>query len=50
MHITTIQGNIEELAMENMIEDGIHKDDMPDHEGEYIKSIVDKLSEINNIE
>lgn len=36
-------GNIEELAAENMTEDGIHHDDWTDHEGEYIHAILDDI-------
>jgi len=39
--------NIQVLAMEDMTEDGIHHDDFPDHEGEYIESIIKRLKEIN---
>ena len=38
---------IQELAMENMTEDGIHHDDYPDYEGEYIEEILKELTKIN---
>jgi len=46
MTIKTIMENIEELAMEDMTEDGIHKDDMPDHEGEYVVEVLKRLSDL----
>ena len=50
MNIKTIQENIVELAMEEMTEDGIHHDDFPDRESEYVAEIVKDLLEINEIE
>ena len=50
MNIKTIQENIVELAMEEMTEDGIHHDDFPDREYEYVAEIVKDLLEINEIE
>jgi len=47
MNIKTIQENIVELAMEEMTEDGIHHDDFPDRESEYVAEIVKDLLEIN---
>ena len=38
--------NIEELAMEDMTEDGIHKDDMPDHEIYHVEEVINRLIEI----
>jgi len=45
MNIHTIQTNIIELAMEDMTEDGIHHDDFPDREHEYVDSIMKTLNE-----
>jgi len=50
MNIKTIQENIVDLAMEEMTEDGIHHDDFPDRESEYVAEIVKDLLEINEIE
>jgi len=50
MNIKTIQENIVELAMEEMTEDGIHHDDFPDRESEYVAEIVKDLLGINEIE
>lgn len=50
MTIKTIQQAIEELAAEDMTEDGIHHDYWTDHEGEYIADIIDRLLEVNEIE
>ena len=35
--------NIEVLAMDRMTEDGIHHDDFPDREAEYIAEILEYL-------
>ena len=43
-----IYEDIQVLAMENMTEDGVHHDDYPDHEGEYIEEILKELNKINN--
>ena len=48
MTLAKIFTDIEELAAENMTEDGIHHDDWPDHEGEYIENIIKDLTEIND--
>lgn len=48
MNIKTIQESIQELAMEEMTESGIHHDDFPDYESEYIAVILEDLKEINN--
>ena len=50
MNINTIQENIVDLAMEEMTEDGIHHDDFPDRESEYVAEIIKDLLEINEIE
>ena len=50
MNIKTIQENIVDLAMEEMTEDGIHHDDFPDRESEYVAEIVKDLLGINEIE
>ena len=50
MNIKTIRENIVDLAMEEMTEDGIHHDDFPDRESEYVAEIVKDLLEINEIE
>jgi len=47
MTTTKIYEDIQVLAMENMTEDGIHHDDYPDHEGEYIEEILKELTKIN---
>ena len=47
MTYTKIYEDIQVLAMENMTEDGIHHDDWPDHEGEYIGDILKELTNIN---
>ena len=44
MNIQTIRENINELAMEEMTEDGIHHDDYPDRDGEYIAEIIKDLA------
>ena len=46
MTIKTIMENIEELAMEDMTEDGIHKDDMPDHDQVYKTDVLNRLSDL----
>jgi len=50
MTISKIQEAIVELAMEDMTEDGIHHDDFPDREAEYIVDILERLLEVNNFE
>jgi len=50
MKYKIIQENIVELAMEEMTKDGIHHDDFPDRESEYVAEIVKDLLEINEIE
>ena len=47
MTTNKIYEDIQVLAMENMTEDGIHHDDYPDHEGEYIEEILKELTKIN---
>lgn len=47
MEIKTIFENIETLAGENMTEAGIHHDDWPDYEAEYIDEIIKELTNIN---
>jgi len=47
MNTKTIYENLEELAMENMTEDGIHHDDFPDRQSEYIDQIIVDLKTIN---
>jgi len=47
MNTKTIYKNLEELAMENMTEDGIHHDDFPDRQAEYIDQIIEELKTIN---
>ena len=42
--------NIEELAMEDMTERGIHHDDFPDHEHEYIAEIIANIARNYQIE
>lgn len=39
--------NLRELASENMTEGGIHHDDWPDQEHEYIDEILKELAEMN---
>jgi hypothetical protein len=48
MTLEKIFTDIEDLAAENMTEDGIHHDDWPDHEGYYIDNIIKDLKEIND--
>jgi len=48
MTLVKIFESIEELAGENMTENGIHHDDWSDHEGEYIADIIKDLKEIND--
>jgi len=48
MTLAKIFESIEELAAENMTEDGIHHDDWSDHEGEYVEDIIKDLTEIND--
>ena len=50
MNIKTIQQAIELLAAEEMTEDGIHHDDWPDRESEYINEIMMSLLESYEIE
>ena len=45
MTIKKILEAIEELAMEDMTEDGIHHDDFPDKEAEYKMEIIKQLAE-----
>jgi len=45
MNLKTIMENIEVLAMEDMTEDGIHHDDFPDRESEYIAERLKQLLE-----
>jgi hypothetical protein len=48
MTLAKIFENIEELAGENMTEDGIHHTEWSDHGGEYIADIIKDLKEIND--
>ena len=48
MTLAKIFTDIQDLAAENMTEDGIHHDDWSDHEGEYIENIIKDLTETNN--
>jgi hypothetical protein len=50
MNLKTIIENIQDLAMEDMTEDGIHHDDFPDREAEYQLDIVTKIAEHFEIE
>ena len=50
MNIKTIMENIVDLASENMTEDGIHHDDWPDTEWEYVGKIMDELAENFDLE
>ena len=43
MQIKTIIEDIQILACNEMSEDGIHKDDMPNREHEYIHDIIKQL-------
>jgi len=47
MTLAKIFTDIQELAAENMTEDGIHHDNWSDHEGEYIANIITELIETN---
>ena len=44
MNIKTIIENIEMLACDEMSENGIHHDDMPDHEGDAVFEILETLA------
>ena len=46
MTIKTIQQAVEQLACEDMTEDGIHHDDWADHEQVYQTNILNKLADI----
>jgi len=50
MNIKTIMENIVELASENMTEDGIHHDDWPDREHDFVEYVMDELLENFEIE
>jgi len=47
MTIKQIHEAIQTLASENMTEDGIHHDDFPDRQSEYIDQIIVDLKTIN---
>lgn len=47
MNLKTIFENLETLAGENMTEAGIHHDDWPNYEAEYIDEIINELKEMN---
>ena len=48
MTIAKIFESIEELAAENMTEDGIHHDDWSDHVEYYIYEIIKDIRQIND--
>ena len=50
MTIKTIIENMEELAMEDMTEDGIHHNDFPDHEAYYQNNILKKITELLEVD
>ena len=47
MNFKTINENILDLAMQEMTEDGIHHDDFPDRQDEYVGRILKDL--LNNM-
>ncbi len=48
MTLNKILEAIEQLAMEDMTEDGIHHDSFPDYQGDYEREILERLTEVIN--
>ena len=48
MTLSQIYGNLQELAGEDMTEDGIDTDYWCDHEAEYIAGYLEELTKMND--